>query len=161
MKVSKRNACKSLSGIELLERRELLSVAHASRSSNLISRAKVNSACCDGASARRHVDKAVAKVSPASTATFIDPTAVIRGARAIAFGNQDYVAPYATLTVERGGTIRIGNLSNVQDNVNISAVGRQAKVVIGDQAILAHNATIIGPATIGAPGEAASGVCRL
>src|SRR5262249_54033562 len=32
--------------------------------------------------------------------------------------------------------------------------GRRANVVIGDQVILAHNATIYGPATIGAPGGA-------
>ena len=31
---------------------------------------------------------------------------------------------------------------------------RHKKVVIGDEVILAHNATIVGPATIGAPGGA-------
>jgi carbonic anhydrase/acetyltransferase-like protein (isoleucine patch superfamily) len=42
----------------------------------------------------------------------------------------------------------------VQDSVAITALGRRANVVIGDQVILAHNATIRGPATIGAPGGA-------
>jgi carbonic anhydrase/acetyltransferase-like protein (isoleucine patch superfamily) len=69
-------------------------------------------------------------------------------------GTQDYVAPFATLNALHGGTITIGNASNVQDSVKISAIGPQASVVIGDQAILAHNATILGPATIGAPGGA-------
>jgi carbonic anhydrase/acetyltransferase-like protein (isoleucine patch superfamily) len=100
----------------------------------------------------KHAIKAAA-ASP-STATFIDPTAVIRNPRAITIGTQDYVAPFATLSALHGGTITIGNASNVQDSVAISAIGRRANVVIGDQVILAHNATILGPATIGAPGGA-------
>jgi carbonic anhydrase/acetyltransferase-like protein (isoleucine patch superfamily) len=94
-----------------------------------------------------------AATSP-STATFIDPAAVIRHRRAITIGSQDYVAPFATLKAMRGGTITIGNASNVQDNVEISALGRRAHVMIDDQVILAHNATIDGRATIGAPGGA-------
>jgi carbonic anhydrase/acetyltransferase-like protein (isoleucine patch superfamily) len=94
-----------------------------------------------------------AATSP-STATFIDPTAVIRNSRAISIGTQDYVAPFATLNALHGGSITIGNTSNVQDNVAITAFGRRANVAIGDQVILAHNATIQGPATIGAPGGA-------
>jgi carbonic anhydrase/acetyltransferase-like protein (isoleucine patch superfamily) len=94
-----------------------------------------------------------AAASP-STATFIDPTAVIRNSRAITIGTQDYVGPFASLSALHGGTITIGNTSNVQDNVGISAIGRRASVVIGDQVILAHNAVILGPATIGAPGGA-------
>jgi carbonic anhydrase/acetyltransferase-like protein (isoleucine patch superfamily) len=99
-----------------------------------------------------HHKGSVTAASSASTATFIDPTAVINEARAVTFGTQDYVAPFATLSAESGGTIRIGNGSNVQDNVDISALGPRKGVVIGDQTIVAHNATIIGPATIGAPG---------
>ena len=97
---------------------------------------------------------ALTAASNSSTATFIDPTAVINGARAITFGTQDYVAPFATFSAKRGGTIRIGRSSNVQDNVNISALGPRNKVVIGDEVIVAHNATIVGPARIGAPGGA-------
>ena len=89
-----------------------------------------------------------------STATFIDPTAVIIGRRAIHFGIQDYVAPFATLMACSGARISIGTASNVQDSVEIVARGRTASVAIGDQAILAHNATVIGPATIGAAGGA-------
>ena len=90
-----------------------------------------------------------------STATFIDPTAVLRGGRrAITFGSQDYVAPFATLTAMRGGTISIGSGSNVQDNVAITARGKKGKVMIGDEVILAHNATVNGPSTIGAVGGA-------
>ena len=101
-----------------------------------------------------HVEGPLADVSGPSTATFIDPTAVIRGARAITISSQDYVAPFATLWAMCRGTIRIGSASNVQDNVNISALGPHKNVVIGDQVILAHNATVVGPATIGAPGGA-------
>ena len=57
-------------------------------------------------------------------------------------------------TARNGATISIGDGSNVQDNVAISAVGPHANVVIGDQVILAHNATVDGPSTIGAPGGA-------
>jgi carbonic anhydrase/acetyltransferase-like protein (isoleucine patch superfamily) len=96
----------------------------------------------------------MAAAAAPSTATFIDPTAVIPNPRAITIGIQDYVAPFATLNALHGGTITIGNASNVQDSVLISAVGRRANVVIGDQVILAHNATILGPARIGAPGGA-------
>ena len=100
-----------------------------------------------------HAKRTFAAESGPSTATFIDPTAVIHGGRGITIGKQDYVAPFATLSAQRGGTITIGNASNVQDNVSISALGPRNNVVIGDQVILAHNATIIGPATIGATGR--------
>ena len=91
-------------------------------------------------------------VDNTSTATFIDPTAVIHNARAITIGAQVYIGPFATMSARRGATISIGNSSNVQDSVAIRAAGRHGGVVIGDQAILAHNASVIGPATIGAPG---------
>ncbi len=91
-----------------------------------------------------------------STATFIDPTAIIGNANATTFGIQDYVGPFATFRARGGATISIGNSSNVQDNVIIRSTGRNASVVIGDHVILAHGATVIGPATIGAPGGAAA-----
>src|SRR5947207_535694 len=69
---------------------------------------------------------------------------------------QDYVGPFATFRAKGGATISIGDGSNVQDNVIIKAAGRNASVVVGDHAILAHGATVIGPATIGAPGGAAA-----
>jgi carbonic anhydrase/acetyltransferase-like protein (isoleucine patch superfamily) len=103
------------------------------------------------APANRLVTDAIA--SP-STATFIDPTAVIGNPRATTIGDQDYVGPFATLSAGYGATISIGNGSNVQDNVEIRSAGRHAAVVIGDHAILAHGATVIGPAKIGAPGGA-------
>ncbi len=146
--------------IELLERRELLSLAHstvpaphvahrsqASRLAVAIAPARAS------AEARENASVTLSAASPGA-ATFIDPTAVIRGARAISIGIQDYVAPFATLMASRGGTISIGNGSNVQDNVEVLANGPRARVEIGDQAILAHNATVIGPATIGAKGGA-------
>ena len=157
MKFCKRSTCKVGLGIELLERRELLSGARESLASpSSFGRAGIDSArvAMVRAHGAAHHKGAITAASSSSTATFIDPTAVINGARAITFGTQDYVAPFATLSANRGGTIRIGSASNVQDNVTISALGPRTKVVIGDEVIVAHNATIIGPATIGAPGGA-------
>ncbi len=101
-------------------------------------------------------DNRIAAAAGPSTATFIDPTAIFRNAGAITIGSQDYVGPFATLSALHGATISIGNASNVQDNVEIQADGSGANVQIGDQVILAHGATVIGPATIGAPGGAAA-----
>jgi len=91
-----------------------------------------------------------------SMASFIDPTAALRNARAITIGTQVYIGPFANLTARGGATISIGRSSNVQDNVTVRAVGPDGSVVIGDHAILAHNASVIGPATIGAPGGSAA-----
>ncbi len=157
MKFSKRNAFKVSPGIEPLERRELLSAARGSlASTSSVGHAKVSAkpVALVHAHTGAHLKGSLARASDPSTATFIDPTAVIRGARAINIGSQDYVGPFASLWAMCEGTIRIGNASNVQDNVSISAFGPNKKVVIGDDAILAHNATVIGPATIGAPGGA-------
>jgi carbonic anhydrase/acetyltransferase-like protein (isoleucine patch superfamily) len=156
MKMRERNVTKLNPRVECLERRELLSVARVALAApHSASRGKIDAVPV--AAARAHATTpanrpvTAAATSP-STATFIDPTAVIRDPRATTFGTQDYVAPFATLTAMCGGTITIGNASNVQDNVEISAIGRRANVEIGDQVILAHGATVDGPATIGAPG---------
>jgi carbonic anhydrase/acetyltransferase-like protein (isoleucine patch superfamily) len=95
-------------------------------------------------------------VASPSTATFIDPTAVIQNARSTTIGDRVYIGPFATVRARRGSAISIGNSSNVQDNVEVRAAGRHGGVVIGDNVILAHNASVIGPATIGAPGGAAA-----
>ena len=94
-----------------------------------------------------------ARTNPA-TGTFIDPTAVIRGGRRFTIGSQDYVGPFVSLSAMNGAKISMGNGSNLADNVVITAIGRGESVAIGDQVIVAHNATVEGPATIGAPGGA-------
>jgi hypothetical protein len=116
MKFGKRDACKVSPRMEPLERRELLSAARGSLASpNSVSRAKIDAApvAMVRAHTAAHAKDPLAAVSGPSTATFIDPTAVIRGARAIRIGSQDYVAPFATLWAMCGGTIRIGSVSNV------------------------------------------------
>ncbi len=144
--------------IESLERRELLSLAHSALAAPDFAHQSKTHAPAAAIAAGRVTDAVNVAVLPnaasPSTETFIDPTAVIRGSRAITIGVQDYVAPFATLMACGGGTISIGSGSNVQDNVEILARGPRAKVAIGDQAILAHNATVIGPATIGSLGGA-------
>jgi carbonic anhydrase/acetyltransferase-like protein (isoleucine patch superfamily) len=144
--------------VESLERRELLSTVRlTAEASHLAGLRRVDAAVV--AAARSHPSVAANRpvedaADGPSEATFIDPTAVIRDARATTFGTQDYVAPFATLSASGGATISIGNGSNVQDNVEITAAGRHASVMIGDHAIVAHGATVVGPAEIGAPGGA-------
>jgi carbonic anhydrase/acetyltransferase-like protein (isoleucine patch superfamily) len=99
-------------------------------------------------------DSALSSATEPSGPTFIDPTAVLHGRDAITIGDSDYVGPFATLSASGGATISIGDVSNVQDNVVILANGPRAAVAIGNHAILAHGATVIGPATIGAVGGA-------
>jgi carbonic anhydrase/acetyltransferase-like protein (isoleucine patch superfamily) len=144
--------------VECLERRELLNAARVVwTEAHVASRGNIHTV--DVAPAGVHATTPVtrpvtaAATSP-STATFIDPTAVIHDPSATMIGMQVYVAPFATLNAMGGGTITIGNGSNVQDSVEILALGPRANVVIGDHVILAHNATIDGPATIGATGGA-------
>ncbi len=61
-------------------------------------------------------------------------------------GCRSLVAPFASLDGTLG-PIAIGDDTNVQDNVVLSG----KLVVLGDHVSIAHGATIIGPATIGAP----------
>jgi carbonic anhydrase/acetyltransferase-like protein (isoleucine patch superfamily) len=158
MKIRQRHIMRHTPRLEYLERRELLSMTRVAwTEAHVASRGKIGTVpvAVDGPHSTTPVNRPViaAATSP-STATFIDPTAVIRRPRTTTIGTHDYVAPFATLNALHGGTITIGNASNVQDSVLISAVGRRTNVVIGDHVILAHNATIRGPATIGAPGGA-------
>jgi carbonic anhydrase/acetyltransferase-like protein (isoleucine patch superfamily) len=88
----------------------------------------------------------------AQAQSFVDPTARLINKNYISMGNLVFVAPFATLRA--GGLlqpIRIGNESNVQDSVEVDA--STGLIVIGDQVILAHGATVKGPATIGTTGK--------
>jgi carbonic anhydrase/acetyltransferase-like protein (isoleucine patch superfamily) len=97
-------------------------------------------------------------------ATFIDPTVTITGAEQITLGQRIYIAPFARLLAGEAA-IYIGSETNVQDNVTIfstcerdasteqciASLGLHQKsgVVIADQCVLAHGATVKGPAHIG------------
>ncbi len=92
-------------------------------------------------------------VDAASTgSTFVDPTARLVGRPNITLGNLVFVAPFASL--KAGGIlqpIRIGNESNVQDSVVVDAT--TGGILIGSKVILAHGATVKGPAAIGMTGR--------
>lgn len=78
--------------------------------------------------------------------SFVDPTAQIEGE--LQLSDRVYVAPFAQMLLG-GGSLSIGKGSNVQDNVAIiSAPDRQ--VVIGEKVIIAHGASVVGPAILGA-----------
>jgi carbonic anhydrase/acetyltransferase-like protein (isoleucine patch superfamily) len=78
-------------------------------------------------------------------ATFVDPTATLTGS--VVIRNGVFVAPFARLTAG-GGHISVVDGSDVQDNVLIDAdTGHD--VAVGPDAIVAHGATVRGPATVG------------
>ena len=77
--------------------------------------------------------------------SFIDPTVRVEGGQRVMIGCRSFVAPFASLDGSIG-PIAIGDGTNIQDNVLIS--GRM--VVLGDNVIIAHGATIVGPVAIGA-----------
>ena len=104
--------------------------------------------------------------TPAETATFLDPTARVQNARHVTLGERVFVGPFAEILANDDAPIRIGNESNVQDNVMIlgkrpggndhRAPGKgMAKpgVEIAGRVILAHGVSVIGPAQIGVEGR--------
>jgi carbonic anhydrase/acetyltransferase-like protein (isoleucine patch superfamily) len=144
--------------VEFLEDRELLSfVPTAVAELHFSTRHKSGAVAVAKVPVHKFVSVNEASLSATTqpaTGTFIDPTTVIRGVRRVTIGSQDYVGPFVSLTAMNGGIISMGNGSNVADNVAITAIGQRASVTIGDQVIVAHNATVKGPAAIGAPGGA-------
>jgi len=84
----------------------------------------------------------------AGTATFLDPTATVQGARHVSLGAQTYVGPFAELRATRSAPISVGGSSNVQDNVLVDARGGEG-IEIGDRVILAHGSSVVGSASIG------------
>ncbi len=87
---------------------------------------------------------------PSTSASFIDPTAIITNAAGITIGKKVYVGPFARLNATNG-LISIADESNVQDQVSITASGTGAE--IGPRVILAHLVTIKGAAKIGVTGS--------
>ena len=104
--------------------------------------------------------------APPESASFIDPTVMISGAENITLDQLVYIAPFARLFASSDAGIHIGAESNAQDNATIlstyqrdddsrkriAALGlhEQDGVQIGEQCILAHGATVKGPAVLGA-----------
>ncbi len=101
----------------------------------------------------------------AATATFLDPTARITAPHRVRLAEQVYVGPFAELLASDDAPISVGPESNVQDNVLVlgSRAGTEHAedgdghadegVEIAGRVILAHGASVIGPAQIGVEGE--------
>jgi carbonic anhydrase/acetyltransferase-like protein (isoleucine patch superfamily) len=97
--------------------------------------------------------------APLTTATFVDPTAIINNGKHVVIGQKSYVGPFAWLDTTTG-FIKIGSGSAVLDNAHITANPSHAirwptSVFIGDQVSIGYGATVLGQSTIGAYGAAA------
>jgi carbonic anhydrase/acetyltransferase-like protein (isoleucine patch superfamily) len=87
----------------------------------------------------------------AAEPTFVDPTATIINLENVHFGELVYVAPFAFLQAGSGNrAIEVGDETNIQDSVTVDA--RRGAVSLGEQVILAHGATVKGPASLGEGG---------
>ncbi|SDM34044.1 Carbonic anhydrase or acetyltransferase, isoleucine patch superfamily [Geodermatophilus siccatus] len=83
-----------------------------------------------------------------ATATFLDPTVTVTGARHVGLGQRGYVGPFAELHATRHAPISVGASSNVQDNVLLDARGGSG-IRVGDRVILAHGSSVRGSASVG------------
>lgn len=93
--------------------------------------------------------------APAGSATFLDPTARVTSPQSVHLSEQVYVGPFAELLATPDAPISVGAESNVQDNVLVlgkRAGGRAGGVEIAERVIMAHGASVIGPARIGVGG---------
>ena len=97
----------------------------------------------------------VAMAAGTAGASFTDPTARLAGAGTISKGALVYIGPFATLTASSGRVISIGDTSNVQDNVTVSAT--RGNVTLGNAVILAHGATVLSGSTGASLGK--TGTC--
>ncbi|NKE73772.1 acetyltransferase [Candidatus Manganitrophus noduliformans] len=90
--------------------------------------------------------------APPLNAPFVDPTATVTGADKVHLGDSVYVAPFAELRAgaDPALTIHIGAESDVQDSAVVDATA--GAVSMGEQVILAHGATVKGPASLGGEG---------
>ncbi len=95
----------------------------------------------------------VAPYGATKDASFVDNSASIKNGHHIVVGTNDYIGPWATLD-GRQGIILLGNSSTVQDNAtlvaNTGAGSHTSGIIIGDNVYIAANATVLGPAVIGA-----------
>ncbi|MBI3966647.1 MAG: hypothetical protein HY329_13515 [Chloroflexi bacterium] len=91
--------------------------------------------------------------------SFVDPTARSDSWNNVRLGHLVYVGPFANLGTGGGlQQIQIGDESNVQDNVDLDATN--GSISLGDEVILAHGATVTGPASIGIAGFCPDGKSR-
>ena len=106
--------------------------------------------------------------APPELANFLDSTVTVEEAENVFLGGRVYVGPFAKLIAGDDAPITIDDESNVQDSVRILAEGgedaddreyplrngldEEEGVEIGDRVILAHGATVKGPAKIGIGG---------
>ncbi|BAY37747.1 carbon dioxide concentrating mechanism protein CcmM [Nostoc sp. NIES-2111] len=88
--------------------------------------------------------------APSTSASFLDPTAVIKNPANITLGEKVYVAPFAELDATNG-SISIAADSNVQDQVKI--IASAPGVQIGERVIMAHMAVVKGGARVGTQGS--------
>jgi carbonic anhydrase/acetyltransferase-like protein (isoleucine patch superfamily) len=102
------------------------------------------SSSCASLSRVSAVSPVVPETAGPGFASFVDPSARVEGSHRVMIGCRSYVGPFASLDGS-AGPIAIGDDTNVQDNVVISG----KLVVLGDHVIIAHGATIVGPATVG------------
>ena len=84
------------------------------------------------------------ETSNPALASFVDPTVTIGAPERVTIRCRTFVAPFASLDAS-AGSIVIGDGSDVQDNVLITG----KRVVLGDNVMIAHGATVRGPATVG------------
>ncbi len=109
------------------------------------------SSSCASLSAMRSDGPVFPETAGPGYASFVDPSVRVEGRERVMIGCRSFVAPFAALDGSLG-PIAIGDDSNIQDNVMISG----KLVVIGDHVSIAHGATIVGPASIGARGGKAA-----
>ena len=107
--------------------------------------------------------------APPELANFLDSTVTVEEAENVFLGGRVYVGPFAKLIAGDDAPIHIDDEANVQDSVRILAEGggddgddrdyplrngldEEEGVEVGDRVILAHGATVKGPAKIGIGG---------
>ena len=81
--------------------------------------------------------------------TYIDPTVQFVNPSSVEIGGAVLIAPFVILDATNG-PITIGDDSDLQDNVQIVSSGDG--VIIGDNVIIAHGASVLGSAKIGKAG---------
>ena len=101
-------------------------------------------ACPESGAPVGHHRPVLPETSGPAVASFVDPTVRIDTPERVTIRCRSYVGPFASLDASQG-PIFVGEGSNVQDNALITG----KLVVLGDNVIIAHGATISGPSTVG------------
>lgn len=113
--------------------------------------AAVSSSSCSALSPVASGRPVVPATAGPGFASFVDPSVRVESPGRVMIGCRAFVAPFVSLDGSEGPIV-IGDETNLQDNVLVSG----KLVILGDRVSVAHGATIVGPATVGAPkGKAA------